>query len=199
MQELKKRKAQLMEIPIDRFVNLLHLASLEWLEKEKESFRQIVQVIAAHTGLSPQMVTQSIGHEMESSLGTEISRAIENEIGNPLYLDQFTYNPHLKGESFAIGPTLVGGIVSSNIPALSHLTVMRSLVVKSPCIVKTSVVEPFFLPSYAKTLWQLAPDIARAVAVVNFSRGDEVLASLFLNNIDSVRLLFESRLVSLLH
>jgi hypothetical protein len=129
--------------------------------------------------MSEKMVAKAVRNEMASSLGPDLMAALRNELGDERRLDDFTYNPLLKGETFACGPELVGGIVSSNIPALPHLTVMRSLLVKAPCIVKTASSEPYFLPQYAQTLWEIDPAVARAVAVVSFGRAERPLLEAF--------------------
>lgn len=182
--KMRERKLRLGKLPIVRIIDALHRTSLAWLEEEWEVRKETVRAISTLTGTSPEMVSLSIRHEMESSLGPHLEAAVRNEIGNPGYLDRFTANPLLGGKTFAMGPDLVGGIVSSNIPALPHLTVMRSLLVKAPCIVKTSMSEPFFLPAYAESLMEIDPDVGRAVAVVSFAGKDRDVLKAFLGNID---------------
>jgi hypothetical protein len=130
------------------------------------------------------MVTRAIVHEMESSLGPDLEAAMVNELGNPECLDGFVPNPRLRGETMAVGPELVGGIVSANIPALPHLTVMRSLLTKSPCIVKTAAAEPHFLPAYARSLFEVDPEVGRHVAVVGFGHEHAALLEAFLEHLD---------------
>ncbi|MBM4352441.1 MAG: hypothetical protein FJ109_01385 [Deltaproteobacteria bacterium] len=181
---LAGRKPALAAIPLDRIVQVLHEASLAWMDIRNPGIRHTLERIARSTGMSMPMVERATVHEMESSLAPDLMAAIRNEIGNPDYLDGFAYNPHSDGMTIAVGPKLVGGIVSSNIPALPHLTVMRSLIVKAPCIVKTSVSEPDFLPAYVQTLHEIDPEVARCVAVVSFGREDEEALQAFLASVD---------------
>lgn len=181
---MRGRKSALTSVPVRLIVDALDQASHLWLDLGAEYVKTAIERIASATGTSVSMVRQAVTHEMESSLGPDLLAALRNEIGNPEYLDRPTANPLLGGETYAAGPELVGGVVSSNIPALPHLTVMRSLLVKSPCIVKTSISEPHFLPAYAQSLYDIAPDVGRAVAVVCFGREEEDATRAFLSEID---------------
>jgi len=182
--EMRARKRALTALGVERIIDVLHRASLAWIKVNSPEVAKTIGLISRRTGMSRPMVEQAIKHEMESSLAPDLVSAIRNEIGNPHYLDGFTYNPLLGGETCAVGPDLVGGIVSANLPGLPHLTVMRSLIVKAPCIVKTSISEPFFLPAYARTVWEIDPVVGRALAVVNFSRDEQEVGDAFLRGVD---------------
>lgn len=181
---MRQAREALSQLPVARIVGALDKASRFWLDFKEPVVTDTVRRISKATGTSKPMVRQAVQHEMESSLGPDLFAAIRNEIGNPEYLDRPTTNPLSGGMTFAVGPGLVGGVVSSNIPALPHLTVMRSLLVKSPCIVKTSLSEPHFLPAYAQTLHDIDPVVGAAVAVVCFGREDEGASRTLLSEID---------------
>jgi len=184
---MRGRKAALLDIGVDRIVAALDGASRVWLEAATTPSHRLgacLDAVAKKTGMSRQMVDRAVLHEMESSLASDMEAALDNELGDRHCLDRFVYSPKLRGETHAIGPMLVGGIVSANIPALPHLTVMRSLLVKAPCIVKTSVSEPHFLPAYAQTLYEIDPDVGRCLAVVNFGREDDEALDALLSGID---------------
>lgn len=181
---LKARKPRLAAVPVKRIIRALHETSLAWLDGSSDTVRKTTEAISEFTGTSVEMVHLSIRHEMESSLAPDLEAAIVNEIGFLDYLDGFAPNTLLGGRTFASGPSLTAGVVSSNIPALSHLTVMRSLLVKSPCAVKTSVSEPFFLPAYAETLYRVDPEVGGCVVALNFSRENRALTEILLEAAD---------------
>jgi hypothetical protein len=181
---MRQAREELAQLPVGRIVEALDKASRFWLDFDQPVVADTIRRISETTGTSKPMVRQAVQHEMESSLGPDLFAAIRNEIGNPEYLDRPTTNPLSGGMTFAVGPGLVGGVVSSNIPALPHLTVMRSLLVKAPCIVKTSMAEPYFLPAYAQSLYHMDPVVGAAVAVVCFGREDEGASRTLLSEID---------------
>ena len=82
------------------------------------------------------------------------------------------HKPDLRRRSLALGPELTGAVFSSNIPALPHLSVMRSLLVKSAFLGRPSAGEPTFLPAYLETLHRLAPELAAGCASLWWPRGD---------------------------
>lgn len=184
MQAMAARKERLTALPVQRILDALDATSKGWLQPDNPHRDHLVEAIAANTGVSQQMVAISIRLEMESSQGPHLLAALKNEIGNPAYLDFFHTNPLLGGETYALGPGLLGGIVSSNIPALPHLTVMRSLLVKAPCVVKSSKDEPLFLPAYLQSLWEVDEEVGGCAAAVSFGREQTELLDTFLNGID---------------
>jgi len=108
--------------------------------------------------------------------------ALDRELSSRYALDGFIDTP--KGRSTAFGPEVVGGIFSANIPALPHLTVMRSFLVKSACIGRVSRGEPLYLPMYAKSLAAIDPELSECLAVIYYERDDHDAAARFYSGID---------------
>ena len=111
-------------------------------------------------------------------------RALDRELGSRQALDGFVSTA--KGRSTATGPEVIGGIFSANIPALPHLTVMRSFLVKSACLGRVSRGEPLYLPLYAQSLAEIDPELSECLAVIHYDRDDDALADAFLGGIDHV-------------
>jgi hypothetical protein len=165
-------------------VHVLDKVAQKWLSASYAPRETAIQGISTITGFSPEMVEHSIYLEQVSSQGPHLLHALENELGNPSYLDDFLLNDNLGGYSRAVGPELVGAIFSSNIPALPHLEVMRSFLVKAACLGRVSAGEPLFLALYAQSLFEIDPELASCLAVVYWERGDLETESVFLQNID---------------
>jgi hypothetical protein len=180
-QQLRKNREQyLAHLPIEKIVHVLDEASRRWLDKDYPLRRLALKTIPLITGFSPEVVEASVDAEMESSLREDMWRALSLEIGNPLYLDDFQYSPHLDGYSRAFGPELIVSIFSENIPALPHLLFMRSALVKSACLGKVARGEPTFAPLYLKTIEEIDPEMAQCMAVLYWQGGEEEIeASLF--------------------
>ena len=111
-------------------------------------------------------------------------RALDRELGSRQALDGFVSTA--KGRATATGPEVIGGIFSANIPALPHLTVMRSFLVKSACLGRVSRGEPLYLPLYAQSLAEIDPELSECLAVIHYDRDDDALADAFLGGIDHV-------------
>lgn len=180
----EKRDRVLARRSVRDIVDVLDKVAKKWLSANYAPRGTAIQRISTITGFSPEMVEHSIYLEQVSSQGPHLLHALTNELGDPSYLDDFLLNDNLGGYSRAVGPELVGAIFSSNIPALPHLEVMRAFLVKAACLGRVSAGEPLFLPLYARSLFEIDPDLAACLAVVYWERGDLEAESAFLKNID---------------
>jgi hypothetical protein len=182
---LAERQAEVLhQKSVYDIAQILDLAAQRWLDTSYELRRQAIHQIALITGFSAEMVGHSIDLEQKSSRYPHLIQALSDELGDPLYLDGFRANHNLCGFSRAQGPGVIGAIFSSNIPALPHLEVMRSLLVKSACLGRVSRNEPIFLSLYAQTLYDLDPDLASCIAVIYWDHDDRPSEQAFLDGID---------------
>ena len=180
----QRRREVLARRSVRDIVEVLDRAAAMWLDPAYPPRREAIAEISFITGFSPEMVGHAIDEEQASSRGPHLVDALRNELGDPEVLDGFRPNPRTGGLSRAHGPGLVGAIFSSNIPALPHLEIMRSFLVKSACLGRVSAGEPIFLGRYAETLHALDPELASCLAIVYWERGDDACESLFLGSID---------------
>jgi hypothetical protein len=180
----RRRREVLARRSVREIVDVLDRAADRWIDPSYPPRQAAIAEIAFITGFSPEMVAHAIDEEQVSSRGPHLLEALRDELGDPEFLDGFRPNRRLGGFSRAIGPELVGAIFSSNIPALPHLEIMRSFLVKAACLGRVSAGEPIFLRRYAETLAELDPEIASCMAIVYWERGDDESESAFLRSID---------------
>ena len=185
-----RRRAEkgLRRRPIAEIVDRLDEAAGRWLDPSDRIRRAAIESIPKITGHSPEMVTLAIELEQRSSRGDHLMACLRSEIGDPEALDRFRPARHLGGggESRAVGPGLVGAVFSANIPALPHLTIMRALLVKASCLGRSSAGEPAFLPLYLRSLEEIDAELAAALGVLWWERGDEAHWSGFFDETDFV-------------
>jgi acyl-CoA reductase LuxC len=180
----RRRREVLARRTVRDIIDVLDRAAALWLDPAYPPRVAAIPEIAFITGFSPEMVGHAIDEEQASSRGPHLTLALQSELGDPEYLDGFRPNPRTGGLTRAHGPGLVGAIFSSNIPALPHLEIMRSFLVKSACLGRVSAGEPIFLGRYAETLHELDPELASCLAIVYWERGDDDLETRFLSSID---------------
>lgn len=135
-----------------------------WQQPSGEKTR-VVTAISDVTGLSREVVDRSITVEQGNSGTADILAAMDRELGDHRVLDGFVEDAKLKGRTRAFGPPLVAAVLTANVPGLSYLPMVRSLMVKSPLIAKLSSGEPIFGPAWVKSLARLAPDLAECIAL----------------------------------
>lgn len=182
----KNREIYLSRLPIKRIIHILDEASRKWLDGSYPYRELALKIIPVITGFSREVVEASIDAEMESSLEEDMWRALCSETKNPLYLDDFQYSPELKGYTRAYGPELIVSIFTQNIPALPHLSFMRSALVKAACLGKVATGEPTFAPLYLKTIEEIDPDMARCMAVLYWRGGEEEIEAAAFRQADAV-------------
>jgi len=180
----RRRREVLARRSVRDIVDALDRAAAQWLDPAYPPRRDTIAEIAFITGFSPEMVGHAIDEEQVSSRGPHLLEALRGELGDPEFLDGFRPNRRTGGFSRAHGPELVGAIFSSNIPALPHLEIMRSFLVKAACLGRVSAGEPIFLRRYAETLHEIDPELASCLAIVYWERGDDDSEQVFLRSID---------------
>lgn len=178
--------AVLAGLTIAEIVELLDEVARIWMDGRAPDQEAVVEAMASHTGLSLPMVVESLRAEQASSTGDEIWKALRSELGDPAMLDRFIEAPESGFERRAFGPELLLAIAPGNIPALSHLPLMRSLLVKAPCLIKASSTEPVYAAAYCRSLESLHPPLAHAMAALHWKGGDDPREEAFLRAADAV-------------
>ena len=177
-----QQRAVLAGRSVDSIATALDRAAARWLEPDYVESTGAISAIASLTGFSAPMVAHAIHCEQRSSRLPDMLATLDGELGDRRVLDGFIDSP--KGRTMAVGPELVGGVFSANIPALPHLTIMRALLVKAACLGRVSRDEPLYLPLYCRTIEELDPELASCLAVLWWPSDDHVVEAAFLGGID---------------
>lgn len=182
----EQARTRLRRRPVASIVAALDQVAQLWLDPATPERRLAVDSIARLSGFSTATVAHALDLEFESSRGPHLERALRSELGSAEVLDDFVSDEHLGGRHRAVGPLLVGGFASANIPGLPHLIATRAWLVKSACWIRCSRDEPIFLPLFARTVARVDADLAAAFAVVDFDPEDDALVATFLERSDHV-------------
>jgi hypothetical protein len=173
------------ERSVDAIIDAFDAVAAVWLDRLAAG-DAVVARIAAHTRLSPAMVEACIRAEQTSSRAGDVREALDGELGDRRALDGFVWQAAGRRHLRAFGPELVLGILPGNIPGLSHLPLMRSLLVKAPFLGKSASGEPFYAAAYARALAEVDPLLGDAVAILDWRREDDALLGAALDAADAV-------------
>jgi len=175
-----KRSFEIFEkLGIDEIISHLDAASAKFLDKSYAKRVLAIAAISELSGFSEKSVERSIDLEFLSSRAPEMRSALENEFFNYRALDGFVYNEKLRGYTKIVPGSPVFAVCSSNIPALPHLSIMRSFLTKNPVILKTSREEPVFTPLYMEALAEIGSPLAEcAVSICYESEKKEITEKL---------------------
>jgi hypothetical protein len=143
----------------------------QWLKPSAEK-AAVVGAISDLTGLSPRVVEASINVEQGNSGREAILAALNRDLGDYRALDGFVHDADLGGMTRAVGPDLVAAVLTANVPGLSYLPIVRSLMVKSPLAAKLSTGEPVFGPAWIESLAWLEPPLAECAVLFCWAGGN---------------------------
>jgi hypothetical protein len=157
---------------VDDLARIFETAARTWLAPSPRR-RRLATVLVELTGLGLEVVEASLAVEQGNCLAADILAALDRDLGNRRALDGFVHDPGLGAPTRALGPSLVGAVLSSNVPGLSYLPLVRSLLVKAPLAAKLASREPLFGPAFLESVAEVAPDLAHCVALFCWSGGRE--------------------------
>ncbi len=147
----------------------------DFWQQDSEIKSELCHGIASLTGLSEQVVSHSISIEQGNSSSEDILAAMDRDLGNHKALDSFVFNEQLRDKTRCFGPRMVAGVLTANVPGLSYLPMVRSLMVKSPFIAKLASDEPLFGPAWIESVASVEPKLAQCVALCHWQGGNESL------------------------
>lgn len=133
--------------------------------------RALAAAMAGLTGLGPEVVEASVAVEQGNCVAQDILAALDRDLGDRRALDGFVHDPRLGNMTRATGYPLVGAVLSSNVPGLSYLPIVRAFMVKTPLAAKLSSREPLFGPAWMETVAGVAPDLAECAALFCWQGG----------------------------
>jgi hypothetical protein len=139
----------------------LHELALEWIPET--------------TGYSPEMTRHVLERMSRDWTEGALARLLVAEFGDPATLDTFTPQPYTTRPGLALGPPVTGHIFSGNVPGVAVTSLVRALLVKSPCIGKTASAEPVLPVLFARALAEVDETLASALVITHWPRGTSEL------------------------
>lgn len=159
-------------LPVSRIVQAIDETCRRWSDRQFVHRVQARHHIAATTGFSPEAIDRSLDVELGNYRTDTLNRVLRRELGGAHVLDGFQEDIELGGRTIAIGPRLTVAVCSGNVPGLPALSVVRALLVKSAVLLKVASGEPSFAAHFVRSLSEVDPVLADAVAVMYWSGDD---------------------------
>ena len=169
---LAENREILQKFSTDDLAEIFGIAATFW-QQDSEIKNTLCHAIANLTGLSKQIVSHSIAIEQGNSSRADILAAMDRDLGSHTALDHFIFNQHLDNQTRCFGPAMVAGILTANVPGLSYLPMVRSLMVKAPFIAKLASDEPLFGPAWIESVTRIEPKLGKCIALCHWQRDKE--------------------------
>ncbi|GGE40350.1 acyl-CoA reductase [Pullulanibacillus camelliae] len=167
---LKAQERYLSTLTVQTIVTVIDQAVQKWLDPEYP-FRQLAEKLLPEiTGYSKEMIRISLKRYMRTFRKKELLRFLDEEFDQVAMLDEF--RPRKSGGlSRAFGPRLIFHIFSGNVPGVQLWSLIMGLLVKSAALGKTSSTEPLMAVLFSKTLAEIDPLLAEALAILPWKGG----------------------------
>jgi len=153
---------------IFKIVDWIDLAAQRWLNHKDPVRQEAEAALPLLTGASKEMIEVSLDDLFQNLTRPVLIQLLEEELGDPSLLDHF--RPKRKGSGFyrAFGPRLISHLLPGNAAGASVLSLACGLLAKSSNLAKVSM-EEFLLPVlFARSLSEIAPDLANSLAVMTW-------------------------------
>lgn len=180
------QEANLAPRPIADIVAVIDRVAQLWLDPEYPYRQQAETLLPIITGYTVPMVRHGLETLLQQFCQPALWRLLHAELGDPLVLDTFRPRPHVAGLTRAYGPRLVSHIFSGNVPALPAWSLICALLTKSASLGKSASEEPLFAALFARSLWEVCPEIGACIAVGWWQGGDTTLEAAAFAQADAV-------------
>jgi len=181
---LKEMRNKLSGVPVLEIAKKIDSAVQRWQNGNSLYRKNAIDLMSAVEGWSPQMVDKGLTIMLENLRYPHFVTLLKKNLGDPLCLDTFKeYGGCLKR---AYGPEFAAHIFSGNIPGLPALTIVSTLLVKSPFIGKSASGEPVFPVLFAQSLAESDTLLGNSFAVLYWTGGRSELEAVLYDEADIV-------------
>lgn len=179
---LAEAREALAAVPIRRLIRVLGSVGDRFLDEGDPLRHEALALLPDTAGLSPAMSRRVLDGMAEDWTAERLERLVRTELGDPAVLDGFVDAPGTLGAGSArsrrtmvVGGSLTTQIVAGSVPGVGATALVRSLLCKSPTLLKPGRGDVVLPVLFAKALAADAPEVASALAVVYWPGGDEAV------------------------
>lgn len=180
------REEYLAKLSVYEIIETIDKAVALWRDSAYPPRRKAEALLPLITGYSSQMITQTLDEMVLMLRGENLRLLLEEELGDPLFLDQFRPRRKSEGMCKVYGPRLTTAVFAGNVPGLPVGNIVYALLMKSAILGKSASEEPLFAVLFAQSLAEVDPELARSVAMVCWKGGDEEIEDVVFSSSDAV-------------
>jgi hypothetical protein len=154
------------------------------LDPHDELRMKALEHLPDDSGLSPEMASVVLDGMARDWTEHRLRALLDAEFPDIAYLDGFV--EHAGRTSIAMGPALCFQVVAGSVPGVSVTAMIRSLLLKSPTLLKPGRGDSILPVLFASGLREVDPALAAALAVVYWPGGSEMLEDVALRRADAI-------------
>ena len=176
-------RTRLASMPVADIVDAIDLAIARMLDADDPARRQIDHLLPIVSGFDAEMTRLGLNAALKAFRRPQLLRFLAEDFTDPALLDGF--RPRVKGGwTRACGPGLLAHVWAGNVPGLPLWSLISGLLVKAGNLGKVSSDEPLVAAWFARTLAQVEPRLADALAIVWWPGGDAALEEVVCRHAD---------------
>lgn len=172
--------------PIAEIVEAIDCTVQLWLDPQYPYRQQAEALLPVITHYSTPMLRHGLDNLLQGLRKDALWRLLRAELGDPQVLDRFRPRPHAGGFTRAYGPQLTTHIFSGNVPALPAWSLVCALLTKSASLGKSASEEPLFAALFARSLWEVCPELGSCLAVCWWQGGNTDLETVAFGHAEAV-------------
>lgn len=167
-------RAELSVMPIMEIVDAVDRTIARMLDPADTMRQEMERLLPIVSGFHPEMTRLGLNSALKAFRRPQLLRFLVEDFGDPGLLDGF--RPRASGGwTRACGPELIGHVWAGNVPGLPLWSLISGLLVKSGNVGKVSSDEPLVASWFARTLEEVEPRLAKAIAIAWWPGGDNDL------------------------
>ncbi len=171
LDDLERAGRTLIARPALEIARVLGEVGLRFLDPADPLSRAAVDRIPGETGLSSAMAALVVRGMATDWTPERLERLVREDFPAPAVLDRFTQVP--SGRRLrATGGRLAFHLSAGNVPGVGTTTLIRSLLVKTPVLLKPGRGDRVLPTLFAEGLAERDPELARAMRVAYWPRGE---------------------------
>ena len=177
--ELRATRDSLIRRPVEEIVEVLGSVGERFLEDSDPIRKRALAALPEEARLSSAMAAEVLDGMARDWSRNQLKRTVRAEFGDPAALDGFQ---SVQGRSVAgIGPRLCVQVVSGSVPGVGVNALIRSLLVKSPTLLKPGFGDTLLPKLFVEALAEVDSDLTDSVAIVEWRGGSEILERIALS------------------
>ena len=171
LKSLRKASSALLGRTSVELARILGEVGLRFLDPDDSIRREAEQQLPDEAGISAPMASEIVQGMARNWTPERLERVLRTDFPDPAVLDELRSDGAGQFRK-AVGGSLAFHIGSGNVPGVGATSMIRSLLVKCPVLVKPGPGDVALPSLFARALSELEPELAASVAVVYWPRGN---------------------------
>ena len=150
-------------------------AAAAWLEPGSRYMAEACERAERSTGFRPEMIRWSLNELMRRLTPRSLVALVETELGAVEPFQAPRSHGSEPCQRSGNPPGLIFQVLAGTVPPVAVETIVLALLARGPLLLKTASDEPIISRLFLESLRDCAPDLARHVAVLTWSGGEDEL------------------------